>query len=433
MYGKPQRNVNVEPEPPKKTVHEIICPYCFKRYMPDQVVFRVNYDLPIDENYKKKPDEKLDIYRRKIGLAVAGDKEIVIDPKNHAGLMKSLHEEKGILLGITDSKDEYTDVRLCPHCHKDLPITSGKGPTKVISLIGNTSAGKTIYLTMLLRELFNSTALNFDAGCIAIDSQYLDIINENEERLYYQGEVLPPSPKETRIEPLVLCLGFSDARRAPVTLIFYDVAGEGMLDAEYVKKRASHIENSDGIIFLIDPLRNEIIKEKLAIKKSIEEDKPGSGEANVPLTRGGQFSRVSADGIVTVLFKSFIAKGAEVNTSIPTAVIVSKSDMLNVLEGSDISANSNIFRNYKHKVKLNLNQVKMINGEVENFLSRVDSKLITALRYFSNKQFFAVSSLGCNPVNMKISNAIAPIRVDEPFLWLLYKWGLIEEDRGSLQ
>ncbi|MNW21962.1 hypothetical protein D3C71_2231780 [compost metagenome] len=46
--------------------------------------------------------------------------------------------------------------------------------------------------------------------------------------------------------------------------------------------------------------------------------------------------------------------------------------------------------------------------------------------YFSDTAYFAVSALGSNPVNQKIEGVVSPIRVDEPFLWLLHKLKFIE-------
>ncbi|VTR20136.1 Uncharacterised protein [Actinobacillus pleuropneumoniae] len=46
--------------------------------------------------------------------------------------------------------------------------------------------------------------------------------------------------------------------------------------------------------------------------------------------------------------------------------------------------------------------------------------------YFSNTAYFAVSALGSNPVDQKLQSVVSPIRVDEPFIWLLYKLKYIQ-------
>ena len=46
--------------------------------------------------------------------------------------------------------------------------------------------------------------------------------------------------------------------------------------------------------------------------------------------------------------------------------------------------------------------------------------------YFKDTGYFAVSALGSNPIDQKLQNVVQPIRVDEPFIWLLYKLNYIE-------
>ena len=66
-------------------------------------------------------------------------------------------------------------------------------------------------------------------------------------------------------------------------------------------------------------------------------------------------------------------------------------------------------------------------GKFAAFLSKSDIAFINALDvYFKDTAFFAVSALGSNPVDRQVNGIISPIRVDEPFIWLLYKLGFIE-------
>lgn len=429
VFGRRPSNINQEPV---KRAYEIICPYCFKRYEPKDVVFRIKYSIPNDENFKKKKDKKLNIYRSKLNLAEINEIEAVIDPVENSNLVKMRDEKEGILLGITDINDEYTNVRLCPHCHKDLPITAGKGPTKVISVIGGPSVGKSVYMTVLINTIQKITAMNFRAGSLLINTQYLDIIRENENMLYKKKEVLPPSPKETRIEPLVLSLNFLGANRSNVTLIFYDIAGEGMEDEQYMNTHGIHVQHSDGIIFLVDPLKIDVIREKINLKTSIENNSESLDENSELDSYDEDEKNLPADFIVTMLFQNFIGNGIEESTDIPTAIVLTKSDMLKVLEGDDINKGTNMFENYKHKNILNAQQLARINMDVFDFLKNVYPDFLSSCTVFNKCQFFAVSSLGTNPVNKKIKGIISPVRVDEPLLYLLYKWGIIYADTPSI-
>ncbi|MNI98513.1 hypothetical protein D3C73_1573690 [compost metagenome] len=80
-----------------------------------------------------------------------------------------------------------------------------------------------------------------------------------------------------------------------------------------------------------------------------------------------------------------------------------------------------------HRGTLNLNEVDNIDGEISRFLAKVDRPFKDTMDvYFSDTAYFAVSALGSNPVNQKIEGVVSPIRVDEPFLWLLHKLKFIE-------
>jgi hypothetical protein len=86
-----------------------------------------------------------------------------------------------------------------------------------------------------------------------------------------------------------------------------------------------------------------------------------------------------------------------------------------------------VFHNVTHSGYLNLDEYENINGEIRRFLSKVDNPFVGSIDvYFREASYFAVSALGSNPVDRQVSGIISPIRVDEPFIWLLYKLGYIE-------
>ena len=134
--------------------------------------------------------------------------------------------------------------------------------------------------------------------------------------------------------------------------------------------------------------------------------------------------------MVISLFGDFIAHLENSKTTIPTAVVLTKSDLLHALKQDDgdyIRTNSNVFNNVTHRDCLNLAEYENINGEIRRFLEKVDIAFVNALDvYFKDTSFFAVSALGSNPVDQQVNGIISPIRVDEPFIWLLYKLGFIE-------
>ncbi|MCL6458558.1 MAG: hypothetical protein K6T85_11190, partial [Gorillibacterium sp.] len=204
---------------------------------------------------------------------------------------------------------------------------------------------------------------------------------------------------------------------APLTLVFFDVAGEGMTDRNYMDIYASHIKNSAGILFMLDPLQIKTIRERLIM--NLGED---SGDL---ATRHAE----PRDVIIT-MFENFIGHQNKSKTNIPTAIVLTKSDMLKHLKEDDgdyINTNSNVFRNVVHSQYLNLSEFENINGEIRRFIEKVDRPFKDAVDvYFNNTAYFAVSALGSNPVNKRVEGVVTPIRVDEPFVWLLHQLDYIE-------
>jgi hypothetical protein len=422
LFGIFRSNNKKENNDYKKATYEkgpfmITCPFCFKKFKTNQVVFRSSHSEKGDPEYEKIVDEKLNEYNKKVGKGALG-------PINPIVAVESLPESSktkvdGVLIEVRDKYDISTNERLCPYCHNELPITSGRGSTKIISVVGASQAGKSVYMTTLLYMLEKYTCQSIDASLIAGSSAYNDEIRENQERIFEKNIMLDPTPKQ-HIDPLIENLKFKDDKIPAMTLIFYDIPGEGMTDKEYIEKHGEHIKNSDGIIFLVDPLQMSTLRKKISI---------ANREYRGDFTEKYQEPR----DIIVYLFENFISKQSNEKTNIPTAVVVTKSDMLRNLNDEEyITRNSNIFKNYEHKRFFNLNEFENIDGEVKKFLGKVDGAFKGAMdAYFSTTGYFAVSSLGCNPQNLQIdsSTSINPLRVDEPFLWLLYQMNYLDGGR----
>ncbi|WP_462410928.1 TRAFAC clade GTPase domain-containing protein [Neobacillus sp. Marseille-QA0830] len=417
MFGKLKRMF--EKKPPENTrlpYYDIVCPYCFSKFHHEDVVFRAAHHRDDDEALALQEDEKLNNYRAKFGLAPIDELEAVIDPStiNEESKIYSDH----VLMGISDRYAVVTKNRLCPSCHNELPVTAGKYPSNIVSVVGATSVGKSVYITSLIHTLQRVTANNFNAACLPLNNSISrKFRDEYEIPLFEQGNLLEATAVTKRQEPFIFQFVFKDEHKAPLTLVFFDVAGEGMTEKEYLQLHAPHIKNSAGILFLVDPMQVRAIREKLIHQMG---DNPGKivGLASEPRD------------VVISLFEDFIAHQENSKTDIPTAVVITKSDLLNALSSEDgeyIRSNSNVFHNVIHKGYLNLDEYENINGEVRRFLSKVDIPFVDSIDvYFRDASYFAVSALGSNPVGQQVSGIISPIRVDEPFIWLLYKLGYIE-------
>ncbi|MBP3886772.1 MAG: hypothetical protein J6F30_03830 [Cellulosilyticum sp.] len=397
----------------------IVCPHCFNKFSPDSVVFRATHYKEEDEEYCLQEDGRLNHYLDKFGLEGSEEMEAVIEPKLFPEENKTYIDE--VLISIRDKYNIETKKRLCPFCHNDLPHSAGRAPSNIIAIIGASQVGKSVYMASLIHTLETVTAHNFDAACMPINSdtsrrfrsQYLD-------PLFAQNSLIESTQKEKKQEPFIYQFKFKNPDKAPLSLVFFDVAGEGMVEEDYLDLYANHIKNAEGILFLVDPLQLSAIRNKIILSQ-------GSGSGD--FTSKYQESR----DVVVSLGENFIASGEDGRTSIPTAVVVTKSDMLERLAQEDegyLKPNSNVFCNYVHRGYFNLNEYENINGEVKRFVSQVDLAFLDAVEvHFNNVGYFAVSSLGQNPVEGRLQGVIQPLRVDEPFLWLLHKLGYIESEK----
>ncbi|MBD8840554.1 hypothetical protein IFU39_22320 [Paenibacillus sp. CFBP 13594] len=396
--------------------YDIVCPYCFSKFSPEEVVFRAAHHRDDDEDYALGEDAKLNRYRERFGLDTVFDMEAVLAP--HDVPEEHRIYSDNIVMGLNDRYGVVTRRRLCPQCHNELPVTAGKAPSNIISIIGASQVGKSVYMTSLIHTLQHYTADHFDAACMPLNAEISRRFRADyEEPLFERGDLLDSTQKEKLQEPFIFQFVFKDEDKAPLTLVFFDVAGEGMVEQDYLGLHGQHIKNSAGILFMVDPLQIRSIRDKIRINLGNE---PGEWTPRYDEPRD----------VVLTMFGDFIAYQDKAKTNIPTAVVLTKSDMLHSLkdeEGDYIKSNSNVFRNMVHRDWFDLTEFENIDGEIRHFIEKVDRPFKGTMDvYFKDTAYFAVSALGSNPVDMKLQGVVSPIRVDEPFLWLLYKLKYIE-------
>lgn len=379
-------------------------------------MFRAAHHRDDDEDYALGEDAKLNRYRERFGLDTVFDMEAVLAP--HDVPEEHRIYSDNIVMGLNDRYGVVTRRRLCPQCHNELPVTAGKAPSNIISIIGASQVGKSVYMTSLIHTLQHYTADHFDAACMPLNAEISRRFRADyEEPLFERGDLLDSTQKEKLQEPFIFQFVFKDEDKAPLTLVFFDVAGEGMVEQDYLGLHGQHIKNSAGILFMVDPLQIRSIRDKIRINLGNE---PGEWTPRYDEPRD----------VVLTMFGDFIAYQDKAKTNIPTAVVLTKSDMLHSLkdeEGDYIKSNSNVFRNMVHRDYFDLTEFENIDGEIRRFIEKVDRPFKGTMDvYFKDTAYFAVSALGSNPVDMKLQGVVSPIRVDEPFLWLLYKLKYIE-------
>ena len=411
---------------------DIICPYCFKKFHTDEVVFRASHNSSSGK-LAQTFDKELNDYRAKFKGEAVGKLNVVIDSKAISEENR-IFDGNNVLIGIKDSEGKETKDRLCLYCHNSLPKTAGKHPTDIISIVGDTKVGKSVYIAILIRLLREKTADSFGAVCVPTNTEIEDRFMRNFERTIFERNLMPDhTQKEMKQEPLIFEFRFKDRNKPSALLVFFDMAGEGILDQDYLDIYANHIKNSTGMMFLLDPLQIDTIRPKILLKIKSDESrlkKQESLDAQENLIEDDDFTRGPLSGLVA-LNDNFIGNAKDGRTKIPTAIVLTKSDLLEYLKEEDyFYNNSNTLIDIDHEGFLNISEIDNINGEVKNFLEKICKNFKNyADMLFEDCAYFAVSALGHNPIDSKVSFTINPRRVCEPFLWLLWKLGYIEGKR----
>lgn len=392
------------------TTHEIVCLYCFRKFTHDKVMFRALEALDA-EGYKAQYDQLLDEYRARFHMGTAGEIAAALDPDEFSEVNKSYY--RGVLSSLKDDYGNITTRRICPFCHNDVPQSAGFAPSTLISVVGASLSGKSVYFTSLIHMLKTVTPRNFPIFCTPINNEMgRKFKHEYEDPLIEHGMLLNQTQKEKQQKLFVFTFSFSDETLPEINIAFFDIAGEGMVDTEYMDIYASYIRNSSGILFLADPLQFSAVGKKIALKNGL--DYTGFSDEPASVLRG--------------LVEDYIYKQGNGTSDIPTAVVLTKTDLLKVLQydGGYIHQDSRIFMNFTHRTFFNLSKFYNINDEAEDFICEVDPNFRNALkRRFADLGFFAVSALGTKPEGQRVAS-FAPVRVDEPFLWLLHRLGYIE-------
>ena len=451
--------------------YSIVCPYCFHKINDDEVLFRsekVNQGesdiLPDDfddvEDFKARytGDDKEDILSRYQDweffaetddpeytafwanfngtteynpaddvLRVKAYRRRILDPSlaEHRRFIRTqsdgtpyIRDSQGMVTQIELISGEKCNRRVCCHCHNPLPDNYGKNNVKFASVIGITGAGKTVYLSQLLRRM-RSYSVKVGLNAIVNNTGVRTFLEKNS---IAANTPLPGStPAQQFQQPLFyeMVRDAQDHGRITETFVLYDVAGEVFKDPALIIKFAPFIEHSDGIIVLIDPMQFEIISGASSDGKALVE----------PTT--------VLEAIHNIVSQS--GSDMQQKCEVPVAVCLSQTDkpivqsvfsaqlreaLLNDVHGIVGSDGLN-------KQCFNAVEYAPIARELRQFIFINDPPLGQLLQVnYKHYAFFAFTALGCKVETGQRDNGepyqypvgpVLPKRVEEPLLWLFYR------------
>jgi len=419
------------------------CPYCFKVILPFSAAFRSEtvYTKQDLEEMNEMEQEKADPYIERQdelleefwnnypGSKPAGKNE------THAAMhaMNTEHnviknsnfelDEEGFPFAMVDEFGKKTTRRLCPHCHNQLPHAYGKFPIRFISVVGITSSGKTVFLSQLM-DYIEEYLTRVNLVPIGIHEELAQYVNMHPIRRNKELPIGTPP----HLMPLPLPLNVENRETGErFTLVFYDIAGENCVNPEAMKKFGAFIENSYGVIMIIDPLQ---FADTFDLDAMIDDNR----------------DMARPEKVANAMYTSFIShSGTSGKSPIPVSVAISKSDMLkSYFENHYMQAHIMYPVNYTQypmgmrglafddcrNVNEEMRRLLMGNGanlQGETFMNAIDS-------CFINTGYFAFSALNVTPSSEEDENGYRRfymdevperIRLEEPFYWLLFRLGII--------
>lgn len=307
-----------------------------------------------------------------------------------------------------------TGIRLCPHCHSRLPA-SLDAESPLFGLVGVRNSGKTVFLSVLHKELVGPVGRRFNASIetpgglqgYARDLAQFNQAMESDSRLPAQT-----SRGNRHAEPALYDWKYSQNGKTRSTVFsFYDSAGEDLADINTTESQ-QYLKSANGIILLLDPF-------------AFPENMRIAGEKGALAEQNPTPPDVVISNLVEVVRAS---RGLKPNKQIkiPIAVAVAKIDAFfdQIPEHSPIRRNSGAQAAFDQQDSIDVHEhmialIQQWGGD--NLVRKVQQE-------FETYRFFGVSALGAEPdykgstIN---SRGILPHRVVDPLLWLMANRGFI--------
>jgi hypothetical protein len=316
----------------------------------------------------------------------------------------------------------------CPHCRRTLPPGFIEMPHHIISIVGDQSAGKSYYLSVLMKMLPISLYDNFGAVFQDADPAGNASLNEMKLTLFaaqspegarlaktqLEGGMYVRLPRYGRVvalpKPFVFSVSSSSDLSKRCALIFYDNAGEhfqpGRDSAD--SPGAQHVASSAGIVFLFDPFNSPDFRREISDRADPQLEKPAFDQQGVILSE------------MKVRIAKLLHSELMQPIDTPMAVLIGKCDAWIHLLGAEKLLEPVAGGH------VDLEALAHNSGLVRELMKRICPQIVANAESISrNVLFFPVSSFGHAPVKLGPGDFVPdprqlkPFQVEVPILWLL--------------
>ncbi|MDO4555242.1 MAG: hypothetical protein Q4B70_08885 [Lachnospiraceae bacterium] len=367
-------------------------------------------------------------------------------------------QSQGYVLTIReDSMIVVSNTMACPHCHNILPQNFFRYDMISIGLAGSVATGKTVFMASLMMNGFrilnkaNMTVRNAHGNPLDPEKIKMERISQK----LFKDQICPDPTNKSFQQPVYLEMNLKLEKENRTFLVtFYDVAGETIRN-EAGSGKTIFARHVDGIIFFVDPsqmflrqpipLKTTVDEKKIlssmrllspAEQAAMQRDNKMRGSQPVWLDFGTSFEEEDENlnyerNPETILDSLRMGIGDSELGNKYIALTVAKCDQLSELEEfREIPASSLLFE----RPDLKNGWMDMDHHVVrQKILEHVFEEKVYHLQRnvgeYKGSALFCISALGCETRQEEYQQAmitravspIRPIRVEEPFLWLLMK------------
>jgi hypothetical protein len=356
-----------------------------------------------------------------------------------------------------DSMMVVSNTMVCPHCHNVLPQNFFRYDMISIGLAGSIATGKTVYMASLMMNGFrilnkdNLTVRNAHGN--PLDPEKIKM--ERTAQKLFSEQICPDPTNKAFQQPIYLEFSLKLERETKNFLVaFYDVAGES-IRKEAGSGKTMFARHVDGIIFLVDPSQMHL-KQPIPLKTTIDEKKLlasmkllsqkeqaavqreniRNGSRPIPMDFGASLEEEDENLIYerdpeTILESLRMGIGDTQLGDKNIALTIAKCDLLSELEEfREIPGSSLLFeRENLKRGWLNTDRHIVRQQILQKIFEEKVSHLQRNVGEYKTSGLFCISALGCETKQEEYCQAmiiravskVNPIRVEEPFLWLVMK------------
>ena len=351
----------------------------------------------------------------------------VLGDNEQQRFLPSQFAENGLAI---DSEGGVCVDDACPHCHMALPHALLELPFAMMAVIGAAGAGKSVFLASSIWQCRQLLQRLFGISFLDLDPAVNRWINAYEEKLFFQEDVdaLQQIEKTDLYSTLVSrsALLNGEEKLLPIPsffsigtpseqqcLVVYDNAGEHFRPgADSTSSLVTlNMINADVLFFMYDPSADPRFKSYLDV---------GTGNAkNYAQRQDSLLNEVAAR------VRRHMGNRGSAKLKRPLIVGISKADLLRhhlpLQEQLYIEQADGLYA-------LDVKKLKEISAVTQRLMTRVVPEVVsTALNIAEEVWFLPVSALGHNPNKDGVRpSEIEPIWAELPFVFTLYKKGLIQ-------